>query len=118
MVAIDFDLKFTYVLARWAGFAHDALVLADVIKRQDGLKVPKGKGLVHKPYLQPFICLTQSHLSLLHFICRQVPPSECWLRMSKNFMSPYRGVHYHFSKYGAIITLTMKESYTICTTLP
>ena len=41
MVVVDFDLKFTYVLAGWEGSAHDALVLADAIKRDDGLRVPE-----------------------------------------------------------------------------
>lgn len=45
MAAIDLDLKFTYVLAGWEGSGHDALVLADAIERQDGWRVPKGKGL-------------------------------------------------------------------------
>ena len=37
MAAVDFDLKFTYVLARWEGSAHDALILADALERDDGL---------------------------------------------------------------------------------
>jgi hypothetical protein len=48
MVAVDFDLKFTYVLAGWEGSAHDALVLADAIKTNDGLRVPKGNSFVAK----------------------------------------------------------------------
>jgi hypothetical protein len=36
MAVVDFDLKFTYVLGQWEGFAHDALVLADAIER-DGV---------------------------------------------------------------------------------
>ena len=56
MLAVDFDLKFTYVLARWKGSAHDALVLADVIERDGGLSVPEGNIITHsclfhlKPY--------------------------------------------------------------------
>jgi hypothetical protein len=42
MAAMDFDLKFTYVLAGWEGSAHDAHVLADAIERQDGFTVPEG----------------------------------------------------------------------------
>ena len=42
MAVVDFDLKFTYVLARWEGLAHDALILADAIERNDGFIVPKG----------------------------------------------------------------------------
>ena len=41
MAAVDFDLKFTYVLAGWEGSAHDALILADAIKRNDGFTVPE-----------------------------------------------------------------------------
>ena len=42
MVAMDFDLKFTYVLARWEGSARDALILVDAIDRNDGFIVPQG----------------------------------------------------------------------------
>ena len=42
MAAVDFDLKFTYVLAGWEGSAHDALILADAIERGDGFTVPPG----------------------------------------------------------------------------
>jgi hypothetical protein len=40
LAAVDFDLKFTYVLAGWEGSAHDALILADALERVDGLTVP------------------------------------------------------------------------------
>jgi hypothetical protein len=40
MVAVNCDLKFTYVLAGWEGSAHDATVLADAVARADGLSVP------------------------------------------------------------------------------
>ena len=43
LAAVDFDLRFTYVLAGWEGSAHDALILADALEREDGLKVPQGK---------------------------------------------------------------------------
>jgi hypothetical protein len=39
MVAVDFDLKFTYVFAGWEGSALDALVLANAIERDDGFTV-------------------------------------------------------------------------------
>ena len=42
MAAVDFDLRFTYVLAGWEGSAHDAVVLAYALQRQNGLVVPKG----------------------------------------------------------------------------
>jgi hypothetical protein len=42
MAAVNFDLKFTYVLAGWEGSAHDALILADAIQRDDGFTIPAG----------------------------------------------------------------------------
>jgi hypothetical protein len=39
LAAVDFDLKFTYVLAGWEGSTHDALILADALERDDGLRV-------------------------------------------------------------------------------
>jgi len=39
---VDFDLKFTYVLAGWEGSAHDALILADAIERNDGFTILEG----------------------------------------------------------------------------
>ncbi|KAL6893815.1 hypothetical protein ACP4OV_007913 [Aristida adscensionis] len=41
LAAVDFDLGFTYVLAGWEGSAHDALILADALRRDDGLTVPQ-----------------------------------------------------------------------------
>ena len=40
LVVVDFDLRFTYVLAGWEGLAHDALILVDALERDDGLRVP------------------------------------------------------------------------------
>lgn len=37
---VDYDLKFTYVLAGWEGSAHDSRVLGDALRR--GFKVPEG----------------------------------------------------------------------------
>ena len=45
MAAVDFDLRFTYVLAGWEGSAHDALILANALERDDGLTVPAGSKL-------------------------------------------------------------------------
>ena len=42
MAFVDFDLKFIYVLASWEGSAHDALILANAIDRNDGFIVPEG----------------------------------------------------------------------------
>ena len=42
MAFVDFDLKFIYVLVGWEGSAHDLLILADAIDRNDGFTVPEG----------------------------------------------------------------------------
>ncbi|XP_071680395.1 protein ALP1-like [Lolium perenne] len=41
--AVDFDMRFTYVLAGWEGSAHDASILAGSLSRPDGLQIPNGK---------------------------------------------------------------------------
>jgi hypothetical protein len=43
LATIDFDMRFTYVLAGWEGPAHDAMILADSLERSDGLQVPEDK---------------------------------------------------------------------------
>nr|XP_020164043.2 putative nuclease HARBI1 [Aegilops tauschii subsp. strangulata] len=43
LAAVDFDLKFTYVLAGWEGSAHDANILTDSMSRPDGINIPDGK---------------------------------------------------------------------------
>lgn len=47
MAAVDFDLRFTYVLAGWEGTAHDALILRDALERENGLRVPQGNRVVN-----------------------------------------------------------------------
>ena len=42
LVAISFDLKFTYVLAGWEGSAHDSCVLNDAFARPGGFSIPDG----------------------------------------------------------------------------
>ncbi|KMS98421.1 hypothetical protein BVRB_4g093000 [Beta vulgaris subsp. vulgaris] len=39
LASVDFDLKFTYVLAGWEGSAHDSRVLGDALKK--GFNVPE-----------------------------------------------------------------------------
>jgi len=42
LAAVDFDLRFRYVLAGWEGSAHDSFVLQDALSRSNGLKIPEG----------------------------------------------------------------------------
>jgi hypothetical protein len=37
LVIVDFDMKFTYVLAGREGSTHDASILVDTLDRPDGL---------------------------------------------------------------------------------
>jgi len=43
LAAVDFDLRFIYVLAGWEGSAHDSYVLEDALRRPAGLKIPEGR---------------------------------------------------------------------------
>ncbi|XP_072150119.1 protein ALP1-like [Setaria viridis] len=72
LAAVDFDLKFTYVLAGWEGSAHDATILADALEREDGLRVPEGK----------------FYLVDAGYACRP------------GFLPPYRGTRYHLNEFG------------------
>ena len=36
LAAVDFDLRFSYVLAGWEGLAHDSVVLRVALKRSNG----------------------------------------------------------------------------------
>jgi hypothetical protein len=42
LATVDFDMRFTYVLADWEGFAHNAFILSDALDGSDGLRVPPG----------------------------------------------------------------------------
>ena len=42
LAAINFDLKFTYVLAGWEGSAYDSRVLNDAFARPGGFSIPNG----------------------------------------------------------------------------
>ncbi|PHU30387.1 Golgin candidate 6 [Capsicum chinense] len=43
LATINFNVKFTYVLACWEGFAHDSRILNDALKRLHGLQIPQDK---------------------------------------------------------------------------
>ncbi|XP_015611049.1 protein ALP1-like [Oryza sativa Japonica Group] len=85
MAAIDFDLKFTYVLAGWEGTAQDAVVLRDAIERTDGLRVPQGKFyLVDAGY-----------------------------GAKPRFLPPFRGVRYHLNEWGTNPVQNEKELFNL-----
>jgi hypothetical protein len=43
LASVDFDLKFTYVLAGWEGSAHDKSNLNDNLNRPDDIQLPEGR---------------------------------------------------------------------------
>ncbi|KAK1603782.1 hypothetical protein QYE76_027455 [Lolium multiflorum] len=69
LAAIDFDMRYTYVLAGWEGLAHDASILADNLSRPDGLQIPEGKfylgdaGYACRPGILPPFRKTRYHLN-------------------------------------------------------
>ncbi|WVZ94548.1 hypothetical protein U9M48_040428 [Paspalum notatum var. saurae] len=71
LAVVDFDLRFTYVLAGWEGSAHDSLVLQDALSRKHGLKIPEGKF-----YL-----------------------ADAGYAARPGILPPYRGVRYHLQEF-------------------
>ncbi|KAM0873886.1 hypothetical protein ACQ4PT_037771 [Festuca glaucescens] len=85
MAAVDFDLRFTYVLAGWEGTAHDALVLADALARERGLQVPQGKYyLVDAGY-----------------------------GAKPGFLPPFRNVRYHLNEWGSNPVQNAQELFNL-----
>ncbi|WVZ95697.1 hypothetical protein U9M48_041429 [Paspalum notatum var. saurae] len=83
--AVDFDLGFTYVLAGREGSAHDALILADALERDDGLRVPPGKFyLVDAGYA-----------------------------VRPGFLPPYRATRYHLREFGSNRPRDQKELFNL-----
>jgi hypothetical protein len=51
MAAVDFDLRFTYILAGWEGTTHDTLVIRDALERVNGLRVLEGNRIVNSKFI-------------------------------------------------------------------
>jgi len=65
------------VLAGWEGSAHDALVLADAIERDEGLSVPEGNKFTHSQIvLKPLCSILEANPPLPN---REILSSGCWL---------------------------------------
>jgi hypothetical protein len=41
MAAVDFDIRFTFMMVDWEGTTYNALILRDALKRENGLRVLK-----------------------------------------------------------------------------
>ncbi|XP_071678598.1 protein ALP1-like [Lolium perenne] len=69
LAAVDFNMRFTYVLAGWEGSAHDSSILADSLSRPGGLQIPEGKfyfgnaGYACRPGILPPFRKTRYHLN-------------------------------------------------------
>jgi hypothetical protein len=46
LAAVDFDLRFIFVMAGWEGTTHDAIILRDALERENGLRVLEGKTFI------------------------------------------------------------------------
>ncbi|WVZ83542.1 hypothetical protein U9M48_030679 [Paspalum notatum var. saurae] len=85
LAAVDFDLRFTFVLAGWEGSAHDALILADALERADGLTVPQGK----------------FYLVDADYACRP------------GFLPPYQGTRYYLREFGSNRPRDQRELFNL-----
>ncbi|KAF3681648.1 putative ripening-related protein 6-like [Capsicum annuum] len=55
LAAINFNLKFTYVLAGWEGSAHDSRILNDALKRPHGFQIPQdARYELRKGFIPPY----------------------------------------------------------------
>jgi len=93
LAAVDFDLRFTYVLAGWEGSAHDAL------ERDDGLRVPPGIIQIKKTLTLCLILNETTKTCSYLLIFRQILSCRCWLCSEAWFLTtischkvPFEGV--------------------------
>jgi hypothetical protein len=74
LAVVDFNLKFTYVLAGWEGSTHDASILSDIMSRPN---IPDGNfylgdaGYACRPQILPPFRKTRYHLN--EFSTRNYP---------------------------------------------
>ena len=113
LAVVDFDLRFTYVLAGWEGSAHDLTVLRDALQRPNGLRVPQGTTRLLPSTFTSLICvftfmrsLTFSVVTLGKFyLC------DAGYNTRPGFLSPYRAVRYHLSEFSGRAPSTYQELY-------
>ncbi|XP_071674433.1 uncharacterized protein [Lolium perenne] len=67
LAAVDFDMRFTYVIVGSEGSAHDASILTDSLSRPDGLQILDGKfylgDVACRPGILPPFRKTRYHLN-------------------------------------------------------
>jgi hypothetical protein len=96
MAAVDFDLKFTYVLAGWEGSAHDALVLADAVERDDGLSLPPGNNFNLLVIFLSLVLVVANSCNLIG----KFYLVDAGYGVKPGFLPPYRKTRYHLKEYG------------------
>jgi hypothetical protein len=96
MAAVDFDLKFTYVLAGWEGSAHDALVLADAVERDDGLSLPPGNNFNLLVIFLSLVLVVADSCNLIG----KFYLVDAGYGVKPGFLPPYRKTRYHLKEYG------------------
>jgi hypothetical protein len=97
MAAVDFDLRFTYILAGWEGSAHDALILADAVERDDGLSLPPGNNInLAATYFSVVLNVPNSWNFVGKFYL-----VDAGYAVRPGFLPPYRKTRYHLKEYGA-----------------
>jgi hypothetical protein len=111
MAAVNFDLKFTYVLAGWEGSAHDAHVLADAIERDDGFIVPEGITCCNSFYIVVHSIETYLHYRLCFgpFVGKFYPVDAGYACPVVSFL-PTGGLGTIYLNMGAGTTQTMQGS--------
>jgi hypothetical protein len=111
LVAVDFDLRFTYVLAGWEGTAHDALVLRDALERPNGLRVPQGN-IALALAINSIYFIYQCHPFLPHIIGKFYLVDGGY-GAKKGFLPPFRGVRYHLNEWGNNPVQNEKELFNL-----
>jgi hypothetical protein len=72
-LVVEFDMRFTYVLARWEGSAHDATIRTDILERPYVLKILEGA----------------FYLADVRFACRP------------GIFPPFRSTRYHLNEFSS-----------------
>uniref|UniRef100_A0A2N9IW88 DDE Tnp4 domain-containing protein n=1 Tax=Fagus sylvatica TaxID=28930 RepID=A0A2N9IW88_FAGSY len=85
LVAITFDIKFSYVLAGWEGSAHDSRVLNDALNWPRGLQIPEGRY-----YL-----------------------GDAGYGVRKGVICPYRSIRYHLNEFSDNPPRNSKELFNL-----
>jgi len=113
LAAVDFDQKFTYVLAGWEGTAHDTLVLRDALTREGGLRVPQGNTRTYVLSINLFIKINGSlrcNLTMHHMLGKYYLV-DAGYGAKPGFLPPFRGVRYHLNEWGRNPVQNEKELF-------